>query len=114
MTDVPANSATTLLGPAAATESRWRVAGRTALPFLVAGLAWEIVARAGLFPPKLFPTLEQVGDALVRLTVSGILPHHAFDTILRLIAGFALAAAVGVSIGILMGRSRRMEDISCR
>ncbi len=27
------------------------------------------------------------------------------------IAGFALAAVVGVAIGILMGRSRRAEDI---
>ena len=111
MTDVPANSNTTLLGRTAAQESRWRVAARTALPFLVVGLLWEIVARAGLFPPKLFPPLEAIGQALVELTASGILPHHAFDTILRLLFGFALAAAVGVIIGILMGRSRRMEDI---
>ena len=33
-----------------------------------------------------------------------------FDTLLRLIAGFALAAIVGVGIGVLMGRSRRAED----
>ena len=30
---------------------------------------------------------------------------------LRLLGGFALAAVVGVAIGILMGRSRRIEDI---
>ena len=111
MTDLPANAATSLLGSAAARESRWRVVARTAFPFLVVALAWEIVARAGVFPPKLFPTLEVVADALVRLTLNGILPHHAFDTILRLIGGFALAAAVGVTIGIVMGRSRRAEDI---
>ena len=73
-------------------------------------LAWEITARSGVFPPKLFPTLETVGDALVRLTMSGILLHHALDTILRLIVGFVLSAIVGVTIGILMGRSRRIED----
>lgn len=112
MTDVPANSAEVLIGSTApARESRWRVAARTAFPFLVIGLIWEAAARLGLFPPKLFPSLETVGAALIRLTVSGILPHHALDTILRLLGGFAVAAVIGVAIGILMGRSRRMEDI---
>ena len=110
MTDVPAHSAPVLLTGAAQPESPWWVAARTAFPFLVVALLWEITARAGVFPPKLFPSLETVGAALVRLTVSGILPHHALDTVLRLLAGFALSAVAGVAIGILMGRSRRRED----
>jgi NitT/TauT family transport system permease protein len=52
-----------------------------------------------------------VAAAFVRLTASGVLPHHVADTLLRLAAGFALAAAAGVSLGIVMGRSRRAEDI---
>jgi NitT/TauT family transport system permease protein len=91
-------------------ESRLRAIARNALPFLVLGLMWEIAAHAGLFPPKLFPPLETVGATLYRLTVSGILPHHVAESLLRLIAGFALAAVVGVTLGILMGRSRRAED----
>jgi NitT/TauT family transport system permease protein len=47
----------------------------------------------------------------VHLTREGILPHHVLDTVLRLIAGFALAAVAGVAIGFAMGRSRRAEDI---
>jgi NitT/TauT family transport system permease protein len=113
MTDVPANAAETLIGasPRPAQESRWRVAARTAFPFLVVAIAWEITARSGVFPAKLFPSLVDVGSTFWHLTVTGILPHHAFDTILRLLGGFALAAVVGVGIGILMGRSRRVEDI---
>jgi NitT/TauT family transport system permease protein len=42
--------------------------------------------------------------------VEGILPRHATETVLRLLAGFGLAAAAGVVIGIAMGRSRRAED----
>src|SRR5262249_38889909 len=95
---------------AAQGESRLRVIARNALPFLVLGLLWEITAHAGFFPPKLFPTLETIGAAFYRLTISGILPLHAAETLLRLIAGFALAAIVGVTLGILMGRSRRAED----
>jgi NitT/TauT family transport system permease protein len=91
--------------------ARWRVAARTAFPFLVVGGLWEAVAHASVFPPRLFPPLEIVAAALVRLTVSGILPHHAAETLLRLAAGFALAALLGVAVGIAMGRSRRAEDI---
>jgi NitT/TauT family transport system permease protein len=83
---------------------------RNALPFIVVGALWELVAHLGLFPARLFPPIETVAAALVRLTVSGILPHHAAQTVLRLFAGFALAAVVGVIVGILMGRSRRVED----
>ena len=99
--------------PAAATrgESRLRAAARIAFPFLVVGAMWEITAHAGVFPPRLFPPLEKVAEAFLRLTVAGILPHHAFDTLLRLSAGFVLAAVIGVTIGIAMGRSRRAEDI---
>jgi NitT/TauT family transport system permease protein len=112
MTDVPANSAEALIGTAApARESRLRVAARTAFPFLVLALAWEITVWLGVFPPKLFPSLGTVAQAFWQLTISGILPHHVLDTVLRLLIGFALSAGVGVGIGILMGRSRRMEDI---
>ena len=92
-------------------ESRLRAIARHALPFLVLGLLWEIAAHAGIFPPKLFPPLETVGATLYRLTVSGILPLHAAESLLRLAAGFALAAVVGVTLGILMGRSRYAEDM---
>ena len=112
MTDVPANSADRLLdtGPRAS-ESGLRALARTALPFLVVAAMWEVTAQLGIFPPKLFPSLETIAQTFWRLTVSGILPHHALDTVLRLLVGFALAAVVGVAIGIVMGRSRFAEDV---
>jgi NitT/TauT family transport system permease protein len=92
-------------------QMRWRAAARTALPFLLVGALWEITAHLGLFPPRLFPPLEDVASALVRLTVAGILPRHAGETLLRLLAGFWLAAIVGVGLGLAMGRSRLAEDV---
>jgi NitT/TauT family transport system permease protein len=92
--------------------SRVRALLRAALPFLVAGAVWEMVAHLGLFPPRLFPPLEAVAAALLRLTLAGTLPRHAAETILRLIAGFSLAALVGVPLGIAMGRSRLAEDLA--
>ena len=91
-------------------ESRLRAAARIAFPFLVLGTMWEITAHAGVFPPRLFPTLEEIAAAFWRLTVAGILPRHVAETLLRLLAGFAIAAVVGVVIGIAMGRSKRAQD----
>jgi NitT/TauT family transport system permease protein len=95
----------------AAAEPRWRAIWRNLFPFLVVAAIWEAVARASVFPPRLFPSLEAIAATLVRLILNGIMPHHALDTLVRLSAGFALAAVVGVVLGILMGRSRRAEDI---
>ena len=82
---------------------------RSAVPFLVVGAIWELVARSGEFPARLFPSLEQVAATFARLTAEGILPHHAALTLYRLAAGFAIAALAGVALGLLMGRSRRAE-----
>jgi NitT/TauT family transport system permease protein len=97
--------------PRAPAGERLLAAARYAFPFVVVGAIWEIVAHIGVFPIKLFPTLEQVARAFVTLTLSGILPLHALETLLRLLVGFGLAALFGVAIGVLMGRSRRAEDI---
>jgi len=109
---MPELAATASLRSTERVNARLRGAARTAFPFLVVGAMWEAVAHAGLFPPRLFPPLETVGEALARLTASGILLHHAAETVLRLIVGFALAALIGVALGIVMGRSRRAEDIA--
>ena len=82
-----------------------------ALPFAVVFGVWEIVAHAGVFPPRLFPTLETIASAFWRLTVAGILPRHAAETVVRLAAGFGLAAIIGVTLGILMGRIKWVEDV---
>ena len=92
-------------------RDRLRLVARSVFPFMVVGGIWEIVAWAGVFPHRLFPTLEEVAQTFVDLTFSGVLPHHAVETVLRLLAGFALAGVFGVTVGVLMGRSRRAEDI---
>jgi len=89
---------------------RLRLIARNIFPFVVVGGIWEIVAWAGVFPRRLFPTLEEVAASFINLTITGILPHHAIETVIRLLGGFALAAILGVTIGVLMGRSRRAED----
>jgi NitT/TauT family transport system permease protein len=112
MHDAVTNISVLAAAPSAASENaHWRIVLRNLFPFVVVGAIWEAVARAGLFPPRLFPTLEEIASAFIRLSAAGILPHHVFDTVLRLLSGFALAACVGVAIGIAMGRFRWAEDV---
>ena len=90
---------------------RLRIVARNVFPFLVVGAIWEAVAWAGVFPLRLFPPIETVAQTFVELTLNGILPMHALETVVRLLAGFAIAAVGGIAIGIAMGRSKRAEDI---
>lgn len=92
-------------------RERLRIVRRNVFPFFVLGAFWEIVAWIGIFPRRLFPPLEEVAASFAQLTANGILLHHAADTVLRLLSGFALAAVAGVAVGVLMGRSRRAEDL---
>jgi NitT/TauT family transport system permease protein len=82
-----------------------------ALPFAVVAIVWQAVVGLGLMHPKLFPGLDRVAAAFVRLTASGVLPMHAASTIVRLAAGFALGAVLGVTLGVLMGRFRWAEAL---
>ncbi len=75
----------------------------------LACLIWEAFARCGLFPPALAPSVISIGSALGRLVLSGAILRHALYTLYRVLFGFVLASALGVFIGILMGRFRRVE-----
>lgn len=75
------------------------------------GLLWEAFATWGPFPDKLFPGIGPIVAAFFRLLFNGILPVHAGQTLLRLVAGFTLGAVVGVGLGLLMGRFRWAEDL---
>ena len=112
MTDTAAPTAAQAPASAPARPSSGRLRGlaEALLPFAVVFGAWEFVAHLGIFPARLFPTLETVFTTFGRVIANGSLAQHTAETLLRLFGGFALAALVGVAIGILMGRVRWIED----
>jgi NitT/TauT family transport system permease protein len=73
------------------------------------GLSWEVFARSRLFAPALTPTVSAIIAALWRMLLDGSLFGHAAFTLYRVLCGLVLASAVGVPLGMLMGRWRPVE-----
>jgi ABC-type nitrate/sulfonate/bicarbonate transport system permease component len=85
---------------------------RNALPALTAALAivvvWALLARA-MQNATLLPSPLTVVDTLFRLVASGAIFQHTGTSLGRIFLSWALAAAVAIPLGIIMGRSERME-----
>src|SRR5262249_42884017 len=81
----------------------------TLVSFGLAALVWEAIARSGLFPPVATPSRRAIGSALVAMTADGTLFVHVLYTLYRIVVGLALAAIVGVPLGMLMGRFGSVE-----
>ncbi len=90
-------------------RSTWGCFARRTMGVILVGLLWEVVARSGLFPPALAPTVETIGVTLARMTLDGTLVWHLLFTLYRVLSGLLLAAAVGIPLGMLMGRVRLAE-----
>jgi NitT/TauT family transport system permease protein len=82
---------------------------RSIVALALMALIYEALARSGAFPPALLPTLPAVAGALWGGIADGSLPQHATSTLYRVLSGLSLAVAIGVPLGILMGRVRAVE-----
>jgi NitT/TauT family transport system permease protein len=89
---------------------RIRSVCRGALTLLLVAVVYEALARSGWFAPALMPTLERIAGTLVAILADGSMVTHAATTLYRVLFGFSLAILAGLPMGILMGRSRRIEN----
>jgi NitT/TauT family transport system permease protein len=87
-----------------------RSACRGVLTLLLAAAIYEALARSGWFAPALMPTLEKIAATLFAVLSDGSMLAHAATTLYRVLFGFSLAILVGLPLGILMGRSRGIEN----
>jgi ABC-type nitrate/sulfonate/bicarbonate transport system permease component len=79
-----------------------RLGWATMLAFL---LLWKLVHASGVFPPWAFPSPEQVVMAFVKILWSGELLKNTWASVGRQLVGVALAALVGIPLGIALGSS---------
>lgn len=92
--------------------SKKMVAGlMTLVPFVIILVVWQLVAVYGGFNSKLVPSLGVVATTFVRLARDGILLASAEATLYRLLIGFFIASCVGITLGLIMGSSRKIEEV---
>lgn len=67
---------------------------------------WELIAHEGLINPFLLPAASDVLANLWRLVTEGRLLYHAFESLIRVSGGLALAVLIGIPLGLVKARSR--------
>src|SRR6266700_6761367 len=72
---------------------------RGLLSLVIVGLAWEIAGRSGRWPLILAP-ISDIWIKFVQLTVTGELTRHVLVSLNEFFVGFAIAAVVGIGLGI--------------
>jgi NitT/TauT family transport system permease protein len=73
-------------------------------------VAWEAAARLAVISPRYFPPPTTIGAGLAGGLVAGDLATETVTTLGRLAAAFALAAVLGVPLGLGMGRLRAVRE----
>ena len=82
---------------------------RASITLAAAAGVYEAAARSGYFAPALLPTLPIIAGTLFAMLADGSIIEHAAFTLYRVMFGFSLAVVVGLPLGILMARFRRIE-----
>jgi len=88
-----------------------RKARKIVSPIAIIAL-WELVSRSGLVASYLLPAPTVVLRTLTSLLVSGELLPHIAISLMRSLAGFAIGSTLGILLGIAIGWSRFVEDVT--
>ena len=70
---------------------------------------WQGLFHLGYLNPVLLPPPSHVVLAFWELLKSGALPRHIGISILRVLEGFAIAAVLGLGLGVAIGLSRTLD-----
>lgn len=78
------------------------------LPAIVI-IAWQIVSVSGFVSETVLPSPLLIVQSFISLTISGEIFVHLKISILRALCGFLLGAGIGLSLGLIVGFSKRSE-----
>ncbi len=74
-------------------------------------LLWELGARIAPSYRLYLPPITSVMAALAHLIITGAIGRHLLVTLERFLAGYLIAAALGVTLGIALGYFRPLHDL---
>ncbi|MCC2096413.1 MAG: ABC transporter permease [Hyphomicrobiales bacterium] len=91
--------------------ARWRALIFGATSFVAIFVFWEIAVAAGWANPFFFSQPSKIAVAAAAQIADGELPWNLWVSVLEFLAGFGLAALVGISAAILAGWFRDVEYV---
>lgn len=74
-----------------------------ALFYILVVTLWQYIASQQWLPSYIFPTPLMVAQRLWELGADGTLWPSIRQTLMRMVTGFCLAAAIGLTLGLVMG-----------
>jgi len=73
-------------------------------------VTWESACRLGYLKPLILPSPTAIVQAFERLIKSGELFRHLGISLFRILQGYALGAFFGITLGILIGIFKRIDQ----
>ncbi len=73
-------------------------------------LAWEALARLSIWPSYAFPAASSVFSTIVSVVADGSVFRALASSMVRLATGFGVSVAIGLPLGLLIGRSPLARD----
>lgn len=73
-------------------------------------VVWIIATTFGSIPSSILPNVRQVKDGFLEMVKSGQLQGDLWISLGRVVKGFLASAVVGVSLGSVMGMSKRARE----
>ena len=92
-------------------KKSFKLNGTGWLVFALLLIVWEAGARIVPELRDYLPPVSSVLAALAQLVSTGALNHHVLVTVQRFLAGYLLAATIGVTFGIALGYFRPLHDL---
>src|SRR5581483_5510034 len=83
---------------------------RKAIFFAALLACWAIVARLGIWERTLFPSPWRVGEALCHNLQDGSLLIATGVSLRRVLIGYGISLLIGIPLGVLLARSRPLEE----
>lgn len=81
-------------------------------PFLVVGVAWELLVRTGVVQLRSLPAPSSLLVKLWDLAfINGVLWKHLGSSLYRLFAGYLLAVGFGTTVGALLAQKQVLHDL---
>lgn len=71
---------------------------------------WQVIAKSGIWPDYVFPGPLAVWNALVNGFQNGMFLQASLSSLERLGIGYGISLVIGVTLGLLIGRIRLVED----